>query len=222
MKTLAAAIIIVAAGLAETGYSQNINWRSMDSGQRNIIQLGFGYDYGVTGHVGYGRSFTVIRPVLVQLDYSFPMGNDLLDDFTVRLGGQIEVVQAGAFSATLKIMSNFRRYQNALVRIVGFGSDFAAVAGYYKPTWFAAGEFGFDKSIVANLKHSDVMKAYYPAIRDGWYIPMGGHYYYGIQGGKTIGDNFDLSLRLGATRAQDDDENAVIPYYLQLGLSLRF
>jgi hypothetical protein len=66
------------------------------------------------------------------------------------------------------------------------------------------------------------MRAYYPAIKDGWYVPSGGNYYYGIQGSKTIGESFDLSLRLGATNAQDDDEDAVLPFYLQLGFGVRF
>jgi hypothetical protein len=150
------------------------------------------------------------------------MGNVLLDDFKVRMGAQVEVVQAGGFSATVKILSNFRRYETELVRIISFGADIAGVAGYYTPSWYAAGEFGFDKSIVSHLKHSDLMKSSVPTIRDGWYIPMGGHFYYGIQGGKSIGESFDLSLRLGATSAQGSDEDAAVPYYLQLGLGMRF
>ncbi len=221
MKNLIALTVVMMAA-AEIGHSQNINWRSLREDQRNIVQFDFGYDYGVTARVGYSRSFTLIRPVAVGVDYSFPMGNVLLDDFKVRLGGQVEVVELGGFSATVRILSNFRRYETGLLRIVSFGSDFGLVAGYYRATWHAAGEFGFDKSIVSHLKHSDIMKANYPAIRDGWYIPTGGNFYYGIQGGKTIGESFDLSLRLGATSAEHTDEDAAIPFYVQLGLGMRF
>ena len=221
MKNILAAMIIMMA-VSELGYSQNINWRSLSEEQRNVVQFNVGYDFGVTAQLGYSRSFTLVKPVAVGLDCSIPMGSDLLDDFKVRIGGQIEIVEIDGFSATLKIASNFRRYQTQLVRIASFGSDFGVLAGYYRSTWYAAGEFGFDKSIATNLRHSDIMKAYFPAIRDGWYLPTGGHYYYGIQGGKTIGESFDLSLRLGATRAQFSDEDAVIPLYLQLGLGMRF
>lgn len=221
MKNLVKAIL-VAMALAEAGYSQNINWRSLGEDQRNVVQFNFGYDFGVTAQLGYSRLFTLVRPVIVGLDFSVPMGSVLVDDFKVRMGGEVEIVQAGAFSATIKIASNLRRYQTQLVRIVSFGSDFALLAGYYKTTWYAAGEFGFDKSIATNLRHSDIMRAYFPAIRDGWYVPTGGHFYYGIQGGKTIGESFDLSLRLGGTRAQKHDEEAVLPYYAQLGLGVRF
>jgi hypothetical protein len=215
-------ILLVAMALAGACYSQNINWRSLREDQRNLVQLNFGYDFGVTAQLGYGRSFTLIRPVVVELDYSLPMGDVLLDDFKVRLGGQMEILQVGGFSTTIKVFSNLRRYQTNMVRMVSFGSDFGVMAGYCRSTWYAAGEFGFDKSIATNLKHSDVMKAYFPAIRDGWYVPTGGHFYYGIQGGKTIGETFELSLRLGATKSQFDDEEAVLPYYVQLGLGVRF
>lgn len=221
MKTVVKTLL-VAAALAEAAYSQNINWRSLREDQRNILQFTMGYDFGATAQLGYNRAFTLIRPVVVGVDLSVPMGDVLVDDFKARIGGQVEVVDVGGFSLTAKISSPFRRYQTQMVRIVSFGADLGLVAGYYRSTWYAAGEFGFDKSVATYLKNSDVMKAYYPAIRDGWYVPTGGNFYYGIQGGKTIGDTFEVSLRLGATYAQFDDENAVLPYYAQLGLGMRF
>jgi len=222
MKTIIAAMIIVMA-VSEAGLSQNINWRSLREDQQNLVQVSFGYDYGVTTQLSYSRSLVIIKPVLLGFDYSFPMGKDLTDDFKVRLGAQVEIVEAGGFSATLKIMSNFRRYENDMVKIASFGSDFAAVAGYYRPTWYAAGELGFDKSVTSYLKHSDIMRKYvFAGVQDGWYIPSGGNYYYGIQAGKTLGGGFDLSLRVGATTAEDNDKDAVLPYYLQLGLGVRF
>ncbi len=221
MRTLLKAVLVSAA-LAQAASSQNINWRSLGENQRNLVQFNFGYDFGVTAQLGYRRAFTLIRPIVAGVDVSVPMGDVLADDFKVRLGGEIELVQAGGFSATVRIASPFRRYQTQLVRIVSFGSDFGLVTGYYQSTWYAAGEFGFDKAIATNLKHSDVMKSNFPGIRDGWYVPTGGHFYYGIQAGKTMGDTFELTLRVGATRAQFDDEEAVLPYYAQLGLGVRF
>jgi len=222
MKKLTAVILLVTA-VAVTSYSQDVNWRSLRDDQQNLVQLKLGYDYGVTAQLGYSRSLFIIRPVLLGLDFSLPMGNDLVDDFKLRIGGQVEVFEMGGFSATLKIMSNFRRYENDLVRIASFGSDFAGVVGYYTPSWYAAGELGFDKAITSHLKHSDIMRRYvFAEIRNGWYVPTGGNWYYGIQGGKSIGESFDLSLRLGATNAQKKDEDAVLPLYAQLGLDVKF
>jgi hypothetical protein len=219
-RFIATAVMMIA--LTGAGSSQGVNWRSLQDEQLNLVQLNFGYDFGATIGARYGRLMNIGRPVVLGLEYSMPMGRDLVDDFKVRIGGEVEVVQLDGFSATVKIFSNLRRYENALVRIISFGSDFAAVAGYYRSTWHAAGEFGFDKAIATHLKHSDTMKADFPAIRDGWYVPTGGNFYYGIQGGKTIGDNLDLTLRLGATAAQEKDENPEIPFYAQLGVGMRF
>jgi hypothetical protein len=221
MKKILAVMIFVVVTVASS-HAQNVNWRSLGENQSSLIQFDLGYDYGVTTQIGYSRHFSWFRPVVLGLEYSFPMGKDLIDDFKVRVGGQVEVLQMDEFSATVRIQSVFRRYQNQLVRILSFGSDFALVTGYYKPSWYGAAEVGFDKSIVSHLKHTDIMKDNFPTIRDGWYIPSGGHYYYGIQAGKTLGEVFDLSLRLGATKAQARDEDAVIPFYGEIGLSLRF
>ena len=216
------AVVLLAMAVARSSDAQNVNWRSLEEGQHNGIQVDIGFDYGATTQVGYSRHFHWFRPVVVGVEYSFPMGRDLLDDFKVRLGGQVEVLQIDEFSTTVRIQPVFRRYQNQLVRILSFGSDVALVTGYYKPSWYGAVEAGFDKSIVSHLKHSGIMRDNFPMIRDGWYIPSGGHYYYGIQAGKSLGDAFELSLRLGMTNAQHNDEDAIVPYYGQLGFRMKF
>ena len=222
MKQITVLIVLLMVVAAESN-SQNVNWRSLREDQQNIVQFSFGYDYGATSQLGYSRSFTFIRPIVFGLDYSFPMGGNLLDDFKVKVGGQVEIVAFGGFSASAKIFSNFRRYQTEMVRVVSFGSDFGVVAGYYDPSWYAAGEFGFDKAITSQLIHSDIVRKFvFSEIRDGWYVPTGGNYYYGIQAGKTLGESLDLSVRLGATEAQRNDTDAVIPFYFQLGLGLTF
>lgn len=221
MKTIITITLLLIFAVGRC-YSQDINWKSLNEDKRNIIQVNFGYNFGLVTQISYNRSFELIRPVLLGLDLSIPMGSDVLDDFKVRYGAQIQILEYNDFSFTIKILSNFRRYQTELVRIVSFGSDFAAVLGYFQPTWHVAGEFGFDKSIISNLKHSDILKSYFPGIKDGWYIPSGGHYYYGLQASKTLGDRFDVAMRIGLTRVQFNDEEAVVPAYASLGLGMRF
>jgi hypothetical protein len=220
MKKILAVIVMM--GIALPAHTQVVNWLSLRGDQSNVIQINAGYDYGATLQFGYGHKVTLIRPILLGADCSLPMGSDLIDDFKVRIGGQIEIVEAGGFITTVRISSVFRRFQSQLVRILSFGSDFALIAGYYTSSWCIAAEGGFDKSVTSHIKNADILKEYYPGIRDGWYVPTGGNFYYGIQAGKTIGRMFDLSLRVGATQAQNHDENAVLPVYAQLGLGMRF
>ena len=221
MKSILLAIALVFIG-ATGARSQNVNWKHTNVDAPNFGAVSVGYDYGFTTELGYGRWLNLYRPMLLNVALSVPMGSTLFDDFKVRLGGEVQVVEEDGFALSLRVASNFRRYQNPFVRSVGFGSDFATVGGYYAASWHASAEFGFDKAISTHLSHSDAMRRNFPDIRDGWYVPTGGHYYYGIQGGARVSDKLDLSLRFGETRAQLHDKNAVLPYYLQLGAAKSF
>ncbi|MBD3289498.1 hypothetical protein GF337_11905 [candidate division KSB1 bacterium] len=203
--------------------AQDVNWKSVDPGQRSLGHFQFGYDYGVTVQLGYSRFANIYKPVLFTLDYSFPMGEKLFDDFTLRYGGQVEIYKINNISVTGKILGNFRRYQTSMVRIASFGADFSVLAGFYKSSWHIAGELGFDKAISSHLKHSEEYRNnVWAEIKDGWYVPTGGNWYYGIQGSKTIGGTYDITLRAGATNAQGNDEDSMLPFYFQLGLNKKF
>ncbi len=210
--------------MAFTGQTQNINWRSIDEDQKHIVSVLLGLDFGTAVNLGYYRTLRLLdRPILVGGDFSFPAGADFMDDFKVRWGGQIEVFESNGISVTGKILANFRRLETTAVRMQSFGSEFAILSGYYKPKWHAGLEVGFDKAITTHLKHSDVMREFiYADVKDGWYVPTGGNWYFGLHGSKTIGRSFDVTFRSGVTNAEQDDENATIPMYLQFGANKRF
>lgn len=134
----------------------------------------------------------------------------------------MEVYKIKDFGFSTRAYFITRKYETDLVRIVNLGADLSLVAGYYKPNWHIAGEFSYDMAFASNLKHSNIMKEIYPEINDGWYKNTGGYFYYGLQVGKTIYKNYDISLKLGLTNSRGDDENALLPYYAQLGLIRRF
>jgi len=188
MKNL---IIIFALLSVNFSFAQNINWSSINEDQNNLAYLNFGYDFGLTTQVGYGYHLDSNRPILLTVDYSSPMGNDLVDDFKIRLGSQISIYEKNQFMFSAKAYGIFRRHQTKLITMQSFGSELAAIFGYYKSSWHIASEFGFDKSITTHLKQSDIMKENYPSIA-------------------------------GATKAQAKDENSILPYYAQLGLSFKF
>ena len=216
-------LILVAAILtsAAISNSQNINWRSFQD-QKHVVTLNFGLDYGSSIGVGYGYKFkTRLMPILVNTEFSIPAGNDIFDDFKLKIGGQSEVAHLGNFSATVRAYGIIRHYHSDLVKIMNYGSELSAVAGYYKNKWYAAGEFGFDKAITSHIRNSEEMKGQYPDIKDGWYIPSGGNYFYGIQTGYSF-RTIDVTLKGGKTMSQGFRTSALLPYYLQVGLNKRF
>ncbi len=220
MKTIA--IILLATAMTTMARAQSINWQTINFDRPNAVRVGGGYDYGAVYQVGYSRAFDLIRPTILEFDAYVPTGTDLLDDFKLRLGAQVRALEYHGFAATARVASLFRRFENSLIRSVSFGSDLAAVAGYYQSWWYAAGVFGFDKAISTHIHQTDFGREYFPPITQGWYVPTGGHFYYGAEAGMTIADYVDVTARAGKTTAQFSDEDAVVPYYVQLEVGTRF
>lgn len=222
MKNITALLIMaVFTGLVHKSTAQNINWRNLQSTQRHIVTANISLDNSIAVGAGYGWHLKSKLPIVLNIEYSMPVGKDVFDDFKTKIGGQAEVFSSRNFSTTVKAYGIFRRYENDFARFVNFGSEFSAVSGYYKKKWYAAGEFGFDKAIVTHVKHSELMKQYNPSLVNGWYIPTGGNFFYGIQSGLTLGNN-DINLRVGKTLLQDFKSNPFVPFYFQLGWNRRF
>jgi hypothetical protein len=202
-------------------FSQTINWKSLDKEQRHIINVNAGADYGLTVGAGYGYQLKSKMPVVLNVEYSFPAGEKLFDDFKTKIGGYIRLYQVNNFQFSAKVQGVFRRYQNSFASLLNFGSDLAGIAGYYKPKWFVAGEAGFDKAIVTHFKHTAAYKQNFPSVKDGWYEPAtGGNFYYGLQTGFSYRRN-DIYLKAGKILAQDFSTKPLLPFYLQLGYNIR-
>lgn len=204
-------------------YAQTINWANLKSEQKHIVNLNVGgWDYAFVFGVGYGYKINTKLPIILNAEYSFPSGKDLIDDFKTKIGGKIHIYQINNFQFSANIYGVFRRYENPLVRLVNFGSDVTGIVGYYKSEWFVAGEVGFDKAIVTHFKHSEVFKnTIYSGVKDGWYEPAtGGNFYYGLQAGSSF-KQIDLTFKIGKVITQDFKTTPLIPYYAQLGFNYK-
>ena len=202
-------------------FAQNINWSSQDQKQNNFIYLNKGFDYGLTVQLGYAYQLNLFNQTLITADISVPMGKDFFDDYKGRLTMHSTIFSLGDFTMSGKIAGIARRHETNLVRINNFGAEMTAILGYYKPKFHIAAEFGFDKAISTHLKHQGLLKENFPEITDGWFVPTGGNFNYGIQASKTIGQRFELSLRLGTTSAEKGGPDALLPVYGVFGLLFR-
>jgi hypothetical protein len=200
---------------------QQFNFAGMPQSQKHIVNLQAGWDYGLVFGAGYGRQLNTKFPTVVHAGFSLPSGEKIFDDFKVKMGGTVQLVKVHNFRGSVVVEGVFRRFESAPARILNFGSDMKAVIGYYKPKWYVAGEFGFDKAIATHFHHKDSFREYFPEAQDGWYVPTGGNFYYGIQGGLTLKRN-DVFLRAGKTVSEDLDKSAMVPLYLTVGGSMRF
>lgn len=222
MKNIFQLILLLSFILcAGHSYSQSLNWANTDTIGRHSLSGNFGAEYGMVYGLGYGYRVTKgSLPIIAGLDVSVPSGNHLVDDFKVRVGGQVRLLEVGHFNLSTQLYGVFRRMENDFARILNFGSDFAATAGYYKSRWYISGMFGFDKAIVSEFKHTQAYRDQFPGVVDGWYEPTtGGNFYYGLEAGYTIG-TCDLFVKAGKQVTQDWKTEPLIPYFGKLGVTV--
>lgn len=208
-------------GIGSYVNAQSINWGSLQKKDRHILNVTTSLEYGWTFGSGYGYQITTKLPIVLNAEYSFPGGNLLFDDFKTKIGGTIRFAKVNNFQFSAKLHGVFRRYENTLTRLVNFGSDMSAAAGYYKNKWHIAAELGFDKAIVTNFKHSQAYKNSFPDVQDGWFEPAtGGNLFYGVQTGYSYKQH-DIYLKAGRVLTQDFTTTPLIPFYAQLGYNFK-
>lgn len=214
-------IIVIALSFHQITLSQSINWESLNKAQKHILSANMGIEYGLIMGAGYGYQLKSKVPIVLDVQYSFPSGKNVFDDFKTKMGALVRIYQTGNIHYSMKIQSLFRRYQSDFVRLINIGSDLSVMAGYYQKKWFVAGEGGFDKAIVTHFKHSDSFKEIYPMVRDGWYEPStGGNFYYGLQTGLSF-PKMDVYLKAGKIVTEDFRSEPMIPFDVQLRFNVK-
>jgi hypothetical protein len=220
-KTKIIVVLVLLLFSFNTIFSQNINWENLKNEEKHILNINAGWEYSFVYGIGYGYKLKTKIPIIIDALFSFPSGETIFDDFKTKIGGQINFYQINNFRFNSSIYANFRRTENPLVVLQNFGSEISTTIGYYKPKWFVAGEIGFNKAIVTHFNHSDIYKEVYSKVKNGWYEPStGGNFNFGIQTGYSF-NRSDLTLRLGKVITQDFKTSPLIPFYAQLGYSLK-
>ncbi len=216
-------LILISILSANAANAQSINWGSLKPEYRHLVNVNTGMEHGFVYGLGYGYHFhNRLFSIVPNFQYSFPSGKNLFDDFKMKAGVQISWVEIHHFHFSTNIHGVFRTYENDFTRLLNFGCDLTAVAGYYRPKWFVAGEAGFDKAVVTYFKHSQLYREQYAGVVDGWYEPAtGGNFYYGLQAGGSF-RRHDLYARGGALLSQDFKTKPTVPFYFQLGYNVKF
>lgn len=201
--------------------AQALNWANLKKDERHVANINVGVENGFVVGAGYSYKLGSKFPILLSTEVSKPFGKNGFDDYKIKIGGQIRVLETGSFNVGARVQGVFRRYESDYVRLLNFGSDMAVTAGFYKRKWFANGEAGFDKAIVTHFKHNDIFKSNFPGVQDGWYEPAtGGNFYYGIQTGYSL-KGMDIYLKAGKTVQQDFKTSSLVPFYAQAGINLK-
>ena len=220
-RILFVVLLLTLTSQYNTGFSQTLNWASLDS-TAHMLNAGFGLDYSVSYGVGYGYKLNTKLPIVLNANFTVPSCKNALDDFKTKIGGQVCLFNKSNFAGSISLFGIYRNYQTQLVRLQNVGSDLKGTFGYYKKSWFIATETGFDKAIVTHFKHSNEFKnEIYSDVADGWYEPAtGGNFYYGLQGGYSF-KKLDMTINIGKVVSQDFKTSPFLPFYLNLGVNYR-
>jgi hypothetical protein len=214
--------LILILGLTGMNYlvrAQEVNFRTLDDTKHLITAIG-GADYNTYYGISYGYVLnTRVMPLVVGGEFTLPFGNDVADDWRWKGGIQGEVLKLGNFSLVWKISGVVRRYESELSRIYSFGSDLVVNAGYFGPRWSLVGIAGMDKAIATHIRH-DLLKEYYPNIRDGWYVPTGGNFRFGARVQYSV-KTWNAFLSAGKIYGQNFKDNPTLPFFLEVSLQKR-
>ena len=201
------------------------------TGQQNVARLdssanriytSFGLDPAFVTSIGYGR---VIRLFGHRVELVGEVGMPVADvdarDFRVRLHAMTSILHWRSLHFTGAAAFITRGTENTIYDGFNFGADATGGLGIYRPGWFIAGEFGFDKAVITHVTHSEWYRTYFfPEARDGWYLNAGGTFHYGLASGITIG-RFDLGTRVGWLQTEDFNE-LTPPIYASIALGVGF
>lgn len=202
--------------------AQTLNWESLQPEQKNIASIDSGYEYAFVFGAAYGYSSSLFFPVVYQIEFSIPAGLPVLDDFKTKIGGNILWLGLNDFRFSTDIKGVFRKYENAYVQMLNFGCDFSGSIGFYKPTWFIAGQAGLDKAIATNFQHSKEMHGLYADIQNGWYQPpTGGNFYCGLQGGVSF-HTYDITAKGGRMVNDNFNTTPLINYYAMISVNKKW
>lgn len=215
-------ILIVLFSICKHTQAQHIQWNKADS-TRHIISANVGWDYSFTYGVAYNRKVMDRIPTYLAIQSALPIGGQRFDDIKSKIGVQSQLLDISGFVLGASVFGVYRRYENDLVRMQNFGSDFRLNTGYYGRWWSIGMEGGFDKAIVTHFKHSQLYKDdFYTEVRDGWLEPpTGGNFYYGLHLGLSL-DKSDITLNGGKVIAENLKNTPLIPFYFNLGFNYRW
>lgn len=221
MKTYITSICLILI-TGQFAFAQSFNLANNSNDENQMISASLGYEYSMTTRLAYGQKANTKIPIWILADVAIPMGNKPFDDLKARMGTQVLVKSMKKFALSARTQANYRQYQQNLVGMKSFGAEATAIVGRYTTKWAIEAELGFDKAIITHLKHTKVFKDKYADANDGWYIPTGGNWHYGINASRVLGKMMQISFNVGLTNAQGDNVDALIPAYMHIALSKSF
>lgn len=211
---------ILLSALAASDAAAQWNFARFET-NRSRVYTTFGLDPAFVSSVGLARVGSLLDHA-IQISGEVGVATARTDtrDFRTRLGVQTSLVRWRSLHIAGSALAVVRGTENTVFKGYSFGADFTGTAGVYRPRWFAAGEFGKDKAVIAKVTHSDWYRTVYPGAKDGWYLNAGGTFHYGLSGGVALGRTEVLG-RVGMLKTERFND-MLPPMYASVGMGVGF
>jgi hypothetical protein len=212
MMLLAIALALPAAAMA-----QHPSWRALDGQHRHTVAAAAGID--VVSYLGISYEYQAAWgpiPLAFAADVRSPFGDDVLDDWQVRVGVRAEPWRSGVLSLGLGAGLRVGQYDNTLARMHSVGSGLNVSFGATGSRWSAVAIATRESSSLTHIEHG-LLREYNPGIRDGWYEADGGIYRFGVSTGVVAG-SWGASLTAGRAFGRDFRNDPEIPFFAEVAL----
>ena len=218
--------LIIAITLIICGFQLSAQTVLNDSTNQNRAYLRIGVEPTTMLAFGHQHNFDIglkNKPLTTYGEWSTSFFKFGVKNSEFKIGGIIPVFQSGdfmivnnlGFSVGSVATKHFDSYKFAV-------SDEIAI-GLYKKKWFVAGTAEYEKIFLNHMEHTDFYRTtYYEEAKDGWYNGAGGMFQFGIEGGITIKDRFDIHAEVKKAFTEKFNGYGGAPFHVNLGLGYRF
>lgn len=203
--------------LSVSAGAQDINWRSMSDSSNHLVSLYFGADYSSYYGVSYGYAIkNKYKPLVIGSEITLPFGKQMIDDWRWNINAQTELWHSKSFSFGIKPDFIVRRYASPMATLYNTAASLTVNFGYVKPKAGLVVMASYDKPIATHIKN-DLLKEYYPGIRDGWYGASGGNFKFGVRANWSY-RSWSTFLTVGKAYAQNFKDNPTLPFFAELSV----
>lgn len=197
-----------------------------DSETKNRAYLRVGIEPTTMITFGYQRNLKVgflNRNLTSYAEWGTMMYNISFDNSELKIGGVIPVFEIGGFTVVnnLYFSAGSVTTQNFTSRKFAVGDEIAV--GIYKRNWFIATTAEYEKiylNLIEPTEHYRI--TYYEDVEDGWYSGGGGMFQFGVEGGISVREKYDIHLEVKMPFTEKFNSYGGSPLHLNLGVGYRF
>ena len=221
MKTLLSTIALIICA-----FNMSAQTVQNDSITSDKVYLRYGIEPTTMISLGYQHNFSLgmkDRYLTTYGEWSSAVNSLGFKNSEIKIGGIIPVIQHKSFKIINNLGFSAGATSNKHFKSNKFAVSDEIAIGIYKKTWFIAGTVEYEKIYLNEIEHTEFYReTYYGEAKDGWYTGAGGMFQFGIEGGITISQVFDIHAEFKIPFTEKLNSYGGSPAHVNLGLGYRF